>query len=94
MVDYQLTLQTELLSWDDQSLLDEFSTQMKHMNCPSNGQNRITHLSDLAIIILTLPYSNANAERSFFILRKIESDSRGNHSKKTVTALLNCKFNI
>ena len=54
----------------------------------------VKKLPDLALSILALPHSNADAERSFSILRKIERDSRGNLAQKTVKYLMNCKFNI
>ena len=43
--------------------------------------------------LLTIPTSNADAERGFSILRKIHTDQRSNLSQSTIIALMSINFN-
>ena len=43
--------------------------------------------------LLTIPTSNADAERGFSITRKIHTDQRSNLSQPTIIALMSIKFN-
>ena len=43
--------------------------------------------------LLTIPISNADAERGFSILRKKHTDQRSNLSQSTIIALMSIKFN-
>ena len=43
--------------------------------------------------LLTIPISNADAERGVSILRKIHTDQLSNLSQSTIIALMSIKFN-
>ena len=58
------------------------------------GKLRFHRLSTVAIAALSLPHSNADPERCFSILRKIQTDQRGNLCQKTINSLLSVKFNM
>ena len=45
------------------------------------------------MIVLTLPHSNADTERVFSMLKKIQSDSRDNLADNTIHSLLSVKIN-
>lgn len=50
-------------------------------------------LAKVALCALSLPHSNADAERSFSKLQRIQQDWRGNLGQKTTTSLMSCKMN-
>ena len=50
-------------------------------------------LSKLAKVLLVLPHSNADPERLFSMVRKIETELRGNLDPSTVCDLLSVKVN-
>ena len=50
-------------------------------------------LSQLAKTLLVLPHSNADPERIFSMVRKIESEERGRLGTDTVSSLLSYKMN-
>ena len=58
------------------------------------GKKRFARLSTVAVAALSLPHSNADPERCFSMLRKIQTDQRGNLCQKTVNSLLSVKFNM
>lgn len=92
-LEYLLSPLNELPTFDaETTLLDTFWVQMSDRKLPT-GQHQYKSLSKLAISTLSLAHSNADAERSFSVLRKIQSDSRHNLGADTVHALLSCKFN-
>ena len=58
-----------------------------------DGKARFPKLFHLMAGLLTIPISNADAERGFSILRKMHTDQRSNLSQSTIIALMSIKFN-
>ncbi|XP_033747492.1 uncharacterized protein LOC117332621 [Pecten maximus] len=58
------------------------------------GKPFYRNLSQLALALCSMAHSNAASERSFSILRKIQTDWRGNLSNKTIHSLMSVKFNM
>ena len=58
-----------------------------------DGQPRFGKLDQLMAGLLSIPCSNADAERGFSILRKIHTDQRSNLNQSTIVALMSLKFN-
>ncbi|WAQ96545.1 hypothetical protein MAR_029235 [Mya arenaria] len=55
---------------------------------------RFSTLVPLAFAALSLPHSNADPERCFSSLKKIQRDDRGNLNKNAINALLSLKYNF
>ena len=91
--DYQLTPMSELPKYDvSETRFDTFWLTMEKAQLPSK-KLRFSLLSKVALAALTLPHSNADAERSFSLLRKIQQDSRGNLAHDTTTSLMSWRMN-
>ena len=91
--DYQLSPTDDLPEYDKETTrFDTFWLAMEKQQFRS-GKHRFGLLSKIALSALSLPHSNADAERSFSILRKIQQDSRGNLNHQTTTSLMSCKMN-
>lgn len=88
--DYILTSNSELPSTDNG--LEEFWGTLT-MKKTGSGEFQFQTLCKLSRVLLSLPHSNADTERTFSILRKIQQDYRGNLDQKTVESLLSCKLN-
>ena len=58
-----------------------------------DGQPRFPLLCKLMIGLMSIPASNADAERGFSMLRKIHTDQRSNLSQSTIIALMSIKLN-
>lgn len=54
---------------------------------------RFPNLAKLMAGLLSIPCSNADAERGFSILRKIHTDQRSNLHQTTIVSLMSLKFN-
>ena len=50
-------------------------------------------LSKLAKTLLVLPNSNADSERAFSIIKKIQTEFRSDLNNDTICGLPSCKFN-
>ncbi|KAL5005198.1 hypothetical protein ScPMuIL_018654 [Solemya velum] len=85
--DYQLSPMEELPSLPPDCCLDAFWIQMEEVTL-ADRRKRFPLLSQLSLIALSLPHSNADTERSFSILEKIQTDMRENLSHKTVHSLM------
>ena len=57
------------------------------------GEPRFSTLFRLMAGLLSIPCSNADAERGFSVLRKIHTDQRSNLDQSTIVGLLSVKFN-
>ena len=57
------------------------------------GEPRFPMIHKLMAGLLSIPCSNADAERSFSVLRKIHTDQRASHSQSTIINLLSVKMN-
>lgn len=90
--DYSLSPSSDLPPYSKDGSLLDFCYSMADMTLPS-GDKRYQYLPDLAIVALTLPHSNAATERCFSIVRKVQTDFRGNLSNETLGSLLSVKLN-
>ena len=57
------------------------------------GELRFANLAKLIAVLSAIPSSNADSERGFSILRKINTDQRSNLDQITVMALMSLKLN-
>ena len=74
------------------TLLDNFWMSMSKKKTPL-GDHQYGMLSKLAMTVLCIAHSNADAERSFSMLKKIQTDTRHNLTPDTIHALLSVKLN-
>ena len=58
------------------------------------GKARFENLAALAIAVLCLPHSNADPERYLSILRKIQTDQKGNLGLHSVNSSMSAKLNM
>ena len=72
--------------------LNQFWHAVSQMKLPS-GSLQFQQLYQLSKVLLTLPHSNADTERVFSMLKKIQTDSRDNLSDQTIHSLLSVKIN-
>ncbi|XP_060588036.1 uncharacterized protein LOC132743524 [Ruditapes philippinarum] len=92
-LDYQLTPNEELPNFSpDETRLDTYWLEMEGMLL-LDGQKRFKNLPVVALAALSLPHSNADPERCFSMVRKIQTDHRDNLSNKTLNSLLCMKLN-
>jgi len=71
--------------------LEQYWRSVSSLRNPATGKLKLELLSRLSVVVLSLPHSNADTERTFSILRKIQSDSRGSLDQKTIESLLSVK---
>ncbi|XP_056003345.1 uncharacterized protein LOC125662754 isoform X2 [Ostrea edulis] len=90
--DYILTPLSDLPTFDADTTLNQFWNTMGNLKLPS-GQKQFQLLHQLSKIVLTLPHSNADTERTFSMLKKIQTDSRESLADKTIHSLLSVKIN-
>ncbi|CAC5416636.1 unnamed protein product [Mytilus coruscus] len=76
----------------DTPSLNQFWTSIGNLKLPS-GKQQFQHLFALSKVVLALPHSNADTERTFSMLKKIQSDPRDNLANKTIHGLLSVKIN-
>ncbi|XP_060586608.1 uncharacterized protein LOC132742270 isoform X2 [Ruditapes philippinarum] len=70
-----------------------FWVKMRNRTLPGRAQKQFSVLGGVALACLTIPHSNADLERCFSILRKIQTDSRHKLSTETIHSLISVKFN-
>ena len=58
-----------------------------------SGEPRSSKLHQLMADLLTVPCSNADAERGFSVLRKVHTDQRASFSQSTIVTLMSIKMN-
>ena len=58
-----------------------------------SSQKRFSNLVQLCKILLVLPHSNADPERLFSMVQKVETDQRGSLKPSTVRDLISVKMN-
>ena len=90
--DFILASDEELPPVEDGNLT-AFWTELMTQKLP-NDTFVYKSLATLAICLSSIAHSNADAERSFSILRKIQTDWRGRLAHETIHSLMSCKFNI
>ena len=59
----------------------------------STGSHRSATLCAVVLPLLSLPNSNADSERGFSMVKKIDTDSRSDLGQDTICALFSCKLN-
>jgi hypothetical protein len=92
--DYQMASMEDLPTLEPGGRMDKFWFKMEKEVVCTTGQPRFQAISRLALVALSLPHSNADAERSFSMLKKIQTDTRENLSARTVHALMTTKINV
>ncbi len=74
--------------------IDRFWAAMSHLKAVADSDTlRFGTLSKLAKVVLVLPHSNADPERLFSMVRKIQTELRRNLDPSTVCDLLSVKIN-
>ena len=73
--------------------LGDFWLAMEQLKSVITGRLRYPLLTTLAKALLTIPVSNADPERLFSMVRKIDTDQRADLKPQTVESLLLCKVN-
>ena len=94
--DFRASLDADLPEYDPQisSGVDRFWSAMAEVRSVTDSETfRYSVLSKLAKILLILPHSNADPERLFSMVRKIETDQRKQLDPSTVCDLLSVKIN-
>ncbi|XP_053403673.1 uncharacterized protein LOC128558445 isoform X1 [Mercenaria mercenaria] len=92
LVDYQLCSTNSLPSHEPGMVLDPFWSNVANMKTPLQ-KPRFPNLSKLAFAALSLQHSNADPERAFSVLKKIQREDCENLGEKSVSALMTMKFN-
>ncbi|CAC5378676.1 unnamed protein product [Mytilus coruscus] len=91
--DYILSPKSDLPPYDkENNTMNQFWQSMAQRKIPS-GQPQFDLLFQLSKVMLTIPHSNADTERTFIMLKKIQTDSRDNLESKTIHSLLSIKIN-
>ncbi|CAC5413355.1 KCNT1 [Mytilus coruscus] len=91
--DYILSPKSDLPPYDkENTTMNQFWQSMAQRKIPS-GQPQFDLLFQLSKVMLTIPHSNADTERTFSMLKKIQTDSRDNLESKTIHSLLSIKIN-
>ena len=94
--DYRAVPDEQLPSIRDQdsAAIDHFWAQMAQVKSVTDlSMQRFGFLSQLAKHLLILPHSNADPERLFSMVRKIETDQRKHLDPSTICSLLSAKVN-
>ena len=58
-----------------------------------SGEPRSSKLHQLMAGLLTIPCSNADAERGFSVLKKVHTEQRASFSQSTIVTLMSIKMN-
>ena len=91
--EYLLSQRSELPPFDlETTLLDNFWMSVSKKKLPS-GRLQYGTLGQVAMTALCIAHSNADAERSFSMLKKIQKDRRHNLVQDTIHSLLSVKMN-
>lgn len=90
-LDYQLTPKEELPPADLGA--DKFWSQMAKVMEPFSNKSRFGLLAKLALACCVIPVSNADPERIFSMLKKIQTDMRSDLNNDTICSLICSKQN-
>ena len=91
--DYRVMPENQLPSYENGDL-DQFWFSMGKIEKPGDTSlKRFGNLAGLCKTLLVLPHSNADPERLFSMVRKIDTEQRGNLSPSTVQDLISVKMN-
>ena len=77
----------------DVTRVDEFWGKLSTAQNTLTGQKLYPLLTKLALAMITIPNSNADCERTFSIVKKIQTDLISDMDNATLCALLSCKLN-
>jgi len=91
-IDFQLMSPSALLPYEMGMTLNPFWAGIGEMKTPLQ-KPRFPQLFQLAVTAMTLPHSNADPERCFSVLKKIQRDDKEILAMTTIEALLSLKFN-
>lgn len=72
---------------------DEFWGKLNLIS-DSAGQKRFPHISNLALALLSLPFSNASVERAFSIVNVVKDKLRNKLLVKTIDAIVRVRFSV
>lgn len=75
-----------------ETFLDQYWFDVADMSLPT-GRKRFVNLSEVALTALSLPHSNAEAERCFSLVRKIQTDYRTHLTNNSLQSLLSVNIN-
>lgn len=86
-LDYQTLQDSEIREeiWAEATIKDGSTSNVRPdilwaflstMKCSITGQPRFLHLSQIAMLVLTLPHSNADEERVFTYIKQNKTDFR------------------
>ncbi|XP_053396898.1 uncharacterized protein LOC123551437 [Mercenaria mercenaria] len=90
--DLQVLRSNVLPEYDEHTKLDEYWGKLASMRNKITGKSRFPTLTRLACALLTIPNSNADCERTFSCVRKVQTELRSDLDSTTITALLSCKI--
>ena len=95
--DYCVMPQQQLpsVNCEEEGALDQFWFSMGQiLKSGDYSQKRFHNLSKLCKILLVLPHSNADPERLFSMVQKVETEQRSSLKPSTVQDLVSVKMNI
>ena len=90
--DYQLANKEELPDFENTDI-DIFWSKMTDVELAFGTSKRFPTLTRLAKACLVLPVSNADVERIFSMLKKIQTEFRSELANDTICSLISCKQN-
>ena len=92
--DFQTAPSPPLPKFDrEKSRVDEFWGTVSSMCSHVTGAKIYPLLGRVTQAVLTIPNSNADCERVFSMVKKIQTENRSELAGETVAALLSCKLN-
>ena len=77
----------------DVTRVDEFWGKLSLVSSKITGQKLYPLLIKVALAMVTIPNSSADCERTFSMVKKIQSDLGSDMDNDTLCALLSCKIN-
>ena len=90
--DYCVTPAKEMPAHND-IRVDEYWGKVSAMTNRITDTQRFPRLCKIAQALLTMPNSNADCERLFSIVRKVQTEYRSSMDNDTLCSLLTCKLN-
>lgn len=90
-IDFQMAEEEDL---PQETSVDTFWADMHQVKQIGSSTPLYSHLLTLVRALLSLPASNADSERCFSMVRKVDSEERGHLERSTVASLLSLKLNI
>lgn len=89
--DFQMAGAEDLPDTND---VDDFWAKLHQIKGPGSSELTYSTLLVLVRALLALPASNADSERCFSMVRKIDSEDRSHLHRSTVASLLTLKINV